>query len=721
MRKEEALSILAGYAIALGAAAGLGPQSSTGKVIVEVFHRGEPVEEALVVAAGQAHETDASGRAAFDAAAGEIPLEIVKEGFVPASAEVAVIAGREARVLVSLEALPVVEEEVTVVATTRSTRGIDDQPARVEVLAREEIEEKMLMTPGDIVMMLNETGGLRVAATSPSLGAASVRIQGMRGRYTRYLSEGLPLYGEQAAGLALLQIPPMDLGRVEVIKGVASALYGGRAMGGVVNLLTRRPGSSAERELLVNATSRGGADAVLWMSGPLERPSWSYSLLASGHGQARADVDEDGWADLAGYARGVARPRIFWEDGEGRSFFATAGLTFEDRNGGTLPDAVLPPTGAPYEESLETRRADAGASGQALLGGGRFVLTARAAYSSARHRHLYGDTLERDRHETAFGEVALRGASGRHSWVVGGAIEREAYRPSDVPRFRYTFHTPGAFAQDEVSLARWLSLSLSGRIDRHSEYGTFFSPRAAVLVRSGPWTSRLSIGRGFFGPTPLTEETEAAGLARLEVEEPLAAERGRGLSLDLGFEHGPWSYLVTFFDSRIEGSLFVERTAEYRLRNLSDGTTNRGAEILATFRREPFALTTTYAYVRSREGDEGMTEDVSLTPRHSAGVVAMIENESARLGAELYFTGRQRVEANPYRETTEPYAVVGILGEIRLGRFRLFVNGENLTGVRQTRWDPILRTERGVDGRWTVDAWAPLEGRVVNGGVRFAF
>jgi len=65
------------------------------------------------------------------------------------------------------------------------------------------------MTPGDIVMMLNEMGGMRVQATSPSLGAASVRIQGMRGRYTRVLSDGLKLFGE-VGGLGLLQIPPMD-------------------------------------------------------------------------------------------------------------------------------------------------------------------------------------------------------------------------------------------------------------------------------------------------------------------------------------------------------------------------------------------------------------------------------------------------------------------------------------------------------------------------------
>ena len=98
-------------------------------------------------------------------------------------------------------------------SATRTDKRIEDQPMRVEVLGAEEIEEKQLMTPGDIVMMLNEMGGLRVQATSPSLGAASVRVQGMRGRYTRFLSDGLPLFGADVGGLGLLQIPPTDLDR----------------------------------------------------------------------------------------------------------------------------------------------------------------------------------------------------------------------------------------------------------------------------------------------------------------------------------------------------------------------------------------------------------------------------------------------------------------------------------------------------------------------------
>jgi iron complex outermembrane receptor protein len=92
-----------------------------------------------------------------------------------------------------------------------------------------------------------------------------------------------------------------------------------------------------------------------------------------------------------------------------------------------------------------------------------------------------------------------------------------------------------------------------------------------------------------------------------------------------------------------------------------------------------------------------------------------------RLGVEWYFTGRQALEENPYSTVSESYAILGLLAERQFGRTRLFVNAENLTGIRQTRWDPLLRPSRAVDGRWTVDAWAPLEGRNINGGIRVTF
>jgi outer membrane receptor for ferrienterochelin and colicins len=694
-------------------------QSQPATLRIEVRAAESAVENAEVLVAGVVHHTDSSGTVDIPVPAGETELTVVKTGFVSRTVKVMVAAGAQQPVIVQLQPEPTLEESVTVVATTRTNKRIEDQPMRVEVLGREEIEEKMLMTPGDIVMMLNEMGGMRVQATSPSLGAASVRIQGMRGRYTRVLSDGLPLFGE-VGGLGLLQIPPMDLGQVEVVKGVASALYGAGAMGGVINLLSRRPGSEPEREFLLNRSTRGATDAVAFLSGPLTG-GWSASLLGGGHWQNRVDVNDDSWADLPGYGRAVIRPRVFWDGGGGRTFFATAGVTYEDRDGGTAEAEVLPATGSPYAEALETRRYDAGVLGQFLLQN-RFVVTTRAAVVRQSHDHRFGEVFERDHHDTAFGEVAVRGTTGRHTWVAGLAVERDAYTPRDVPGFEYTFWAPGGFVAYDVMLASAVSLSASGRMDVHSEYGTFVSPRISVLARAGRWTSRLSVGSGFFAPTPLTEETEAAGLTRLEVLGPLEAERGLGASFDLTRTDGPFSYTATVFASRITHPVHVDRSAAYLLRNLPDPTTNVGVELLGTFRREPFAITGTYTYVRARETVDASGRDVPQTPGHSAGIVGMWEAEDVgRVGVEWYYTGRQALEDNPYRTISKPYVVVGLLAERHLGRIRLFVNGENLTGVRQTRWDSLLRPIRAADGRWTVDAWAPLEGRAINGGVRLSF
>jgi len=668
---------------------------------------------------GKVHRTNEGGTVNVTVQPGTIRIAVKAQGFAPAETVVEVRTGEQRTIVLELLPQPTMEEEITV-AATRTNKRIDDVPMRVEVLEREEIEEKMLMTPGDIVMMLNEMGGMRVQATSPSLGAASVRIQGMRGRYTRFLSDGLPLFGEQVGSLGLLQIPPVDLGQVEVIKGVASALYGAGAMGGVVNLISRRPGKGREREILVNRSSRGATDAVFWYSAPLSE-RWGLTFLGSANSQQRTDVNDDGWADLPGYLRGVIRPRLFWDAGDGRTFFATAGTTVENRSGGTMTGRVLAAPGTPYSEALDTRRVDGGVSGQMLLGG-KYVFTARAAAAQQRHRHQFGEAVERDRHDTAFSEVALRGTAPRQTWVAGAAVEYDGYRNRVLPRFDHDFTIPGVFVQDDVDVKRWLSLTASGRVDHHSVFGTFLSPRVGALLRGGGWTSRLSLGTGFFGPSVLTEETEAAGLGRVSVPRPLTAERGRSASIDVSRTVGPGNYSMTVFRSRVAHPIEVDRSLGLVLTNAVQSATNTGVDLVATLRRAPFALTATYTYVRSREPESGFLVDAALMPRHSAGIVGMWERDgTGRVGVEWYYTGTQRLEENPFREGSEPYLIVGALAERQFGRLRVFVNGENLSGVKQTRFDPLIRPARAPDGRWTVDAWAPLEGRNVNGGIRLHF
>ncbi|MEX2178770.1 MAG: TonB-dependent receptor [Gemmatimonadaceae bacterium] len=610
-----------------------------------------------------------------------------------------------------------------VVTSTRSERRIEDEPLRVEVLTREEIEEKLLMTPGDITMMLNESSGLRVRTTSPSLGGASVGIQGLRGRYTQILSDGLPLYGGQTGGLGLLQIPPMDLGAVEIIKGVASALHGGSALGGVINLISRRPGYTPVRELLVNQTTLGGTDLVGFASGrPGGGPRWGYTTLAGGHRQAQVDRDRDGWTDLPGYERVVARPRAFYVHPRGHSAMLTVGATAERREGGSMPGRTAP-DGSAHPERLSTRRFDAGGVARRLTGNS--ILSVRGSAASQAHSHTFGSVRERDAHLTWFGEAALTSTRGGGIWVVGTALQQERYRTTDVASFDYTFTTPGAFAQGTVDIGR-LSVTASARADRHSEYGTQFAPRLSALVRlPAEWSLRGSAGSGYFAPTPFTEETEVTGLTPLDPLDGLRAERARNASLDLGGTVGSLEINGTVFASVVFDPVDIRPATaggdRILLVNLPGATRAGGGELLARWNPEPFHVTATYTHVRSTgiDPESLLRRPTPLTPRHQAGVVGAWEDEGrARVGVEVYYTGRQSLRDNPYRSVSAPYVHVGVLLERRIGVARVFVNTENLLGYRQTASERLVLPSRGSGGRWTTDVWGPIEGRTANIGVR---
>ncbi len=609
-----------------------------------------------------------------------------------------------------------------IVRSTRSGRRVEDEPLKVEVLAGEEVEEKLLMTPGDITMMLNETSGLRVQTTSPGLGGANVRIQGLRGRYSQILVDGLPLHGAQTGGLGLLQIPPMDLGGVEVIKGVSSALYGGSALGGVINLVSREPHGERVREFLVNGTSLGGVDAVSFGADDIN-DAWGYTLLAGAHGQSRADRDGDGWADLAQYERGLIRPRLFWRSPAGHTAMFTVGGALERRTGGTMPGDTVP-DGTRFRERLRTTRLDAGAVAR-IVRGSR-VISLRGSASSQGHAHEFGPVREDDAHVTWAGEASIAGPGLDGYWVLGAALQQERYRADDVSGFGYVFTTPGFFAQHTLDLGATVALSASARVDAHSAYGAQWSPRLSALWRVAQgWSLRASAGGGYFAPTPFTEEVEVVGLTPLDPLDGLKAERARSGSLDLAGMLGAIELNASVFASEIDHAIGIREVAgmpgRVELVNADVPTRTQGAEMMLRARPGALHLSASSTWLRATELDvaTAMRRDVPLTPRHTIGFVGAYEVEDAgRIGLEVYRTGRQSLSDDPFRTESVPYVHIGVLIERHIGRARIFLNAENLLDYRQTKDASLVRPTRGAGGRWTTDVWGPLDGRVFNLGLR---
>jgi iron complex outermembrane receptor protein len=705
-------------ALLLSVSLQLGPAA----IVCTVTAGGAPAAGADIVVAGKTYMTDARGQVRIEVNPGVLELTILKAGFTPLTTTITVAAGRQQAVAIELEKPPAIEETVTVSAT-RSTTRLQDQPLRVEVVDQEEIDEKAMMTPGSVAMLVNETTGLRVQTTAPSLGAANVRIQGLRGRYSQLLADGLPLYGAQGDSLSLLQVPPLDLSQVEIIKGVASALYGASALGGVVNLVSRQP-VETESRLLVNATSQSGRDVAAYHA-QAAAGAWGWTLLGSYNGQTRRDLDGDGWSDLPTFNRGVIRPRVFFDNHQGSTVLTTLGVIVENREGGTLPLRTAP-DGRPFREAIDTRHVDGGFVGRWLVTGNR-VLSVRGSVLDQQQRRQWGDVSEHGTRAVWFAETSLQGVSGRQTWVIGSAFQQDRFTLEQLPQFDYRFSAPAVFAQNEVSFGPKFTLGVSARADVHSAYGTLFTPRLSVLSRPWPgWTVRVAAGTGAFAPTPFIEETEETGLSRVLPLRGLRAERARGTSVDVTRVLGPLEVTGTVFASIVNDPVQqqVADVSHVRLVNVSAPTRTAGTELLLRYRAGELTAWVTHGWTHSTEidPDRGDRREVPLTPRQTASFTVMWEFEGrGRLGFEGYYTGRQTLDENPYRSTGRPYVLLGALVERKFGRLGLFLNSENLLNARQTLDDPLVLPARRADGRWTVDAWAPLDGRVINGGIRMTF
>jgi outer membrane receptor for ferrienterochelin and colicins len=612
------------------------------------------------------------------------------------------------------------------VSASRLGRIVIESATRTEMINGEEIQEKALMRPGNISMLVAETGGVRVQTTSPALGSSNIRLQGMYGRYTQLLSDGLPLYGGQTASIGLMQILPTDLANVEIIKGSASSLYGGSALGGVINLISRTPTDNYEGEVLINATSKNGQDMTSYFASPLTN-ALSASVTAGIHHQEKQDLDDDGWIDMAGYERASVRPRFYWQDDNGANLYVTIGAMTEQRDGGTLGESIVP-DGNEFSQTQDTLRIDIGFIYDQPL---REVLNLniRGSAMNQDHEHQFGAVQEDDSHESTLIESSLSGYSDKTAWLVGVALQSEKFESDTFAQFDYSYQVPGLFSQLDYEVSDDISMSFSARTDWHSEYGTQVSPRVSLLYSPENWTIRGAYGQGFFAPSPFIEDIDEAGLSRLAPLENLEEERASTASIDISYVLGSVETSLTLFASDIENVTELDvingvSDKRVRLVNAAGETEISGAELLLRYRWRDIKFTGSYLYTDATKENNSNVNRVALalTPQHSAGLVVMWEEHGSHLlGFEAYYTGTQQLENNPYRDRSQPYWHLGLLGQITIGQVSFFVNAENLLNVRQTKEDSLVLPEQAPSGRWTTDIWSRNDGFTVNAGLRFKF
>ena len=610
------------------------------------------------------------------------------------------------------------ELDETVVTATRSGRTTSDTPTRVETIGGEEIEEKINMDPSGITMVLNESPGIVVQQTSAVSASSSFRIQGLDGRYTQLLRDGFPLYGGLSGGLSLLQIPPLDLAQVEVVKGPASTLYGGGAIAGLVNLVSKRPREAPERLLLVNGTTAGGLDLAGYASQRTARRG--YTVLASGHLQRAFDAEDDAYTNLPATQRLTLSPTLY---GYGAGTL-TAGLsgTVEAREGGAL--AAVRGDGTGYTERNTSGRLTAFGGYDRLLGGAaRLVLRTSG---SLFHRAVETPGFRfAGRQLQTYTEASVDLRRGEHTLVVGldARTDRFDQRAGEVDPLDYAHASAGAFAQDTWDVGRLLALETGLRVEGHTVHGAFVLPRASLLVRpGGRFTARIGGGLGYKAPTPFLEEAERLAYRGVRpVADTTAAERSVGGTLDVGYRGtvGPVSLAIhqAVYATWLRRSLLPVETRAGRalgFRTADGPVQTAGAETTARLSYAEVSLFLGYVFLDARRTEGGVTTAVPLTAPHRTYSVLVWEQEGrGRIGVEAYYTSPQRLSDG---RRTPGYLLGGLMAEQRFGPVRVFANLENVLDARQSRTAPLVTGP--ADAPAFAEVWGPTDGFIANAGLK---
>lgn len=619
------------------------------------------------------------------------------------------------------------EEEEVVIQSTRSTRTIKDIPTRVEFVAGEELDEKANMKPGDIRMVLNESTGITTQQTSATSANSSIRIQGLDGRYTQILKDGFPLYAGFSGGLGLLQTPPLDLKQFEVIKGSSSTLYGGGAIAGLVNLISKTPTEQKEVKFHVDVTSAGGVNTSGFYG--KRNKTTGVTLFASRNSNSAYDPSDVGLTAIPKFERYTVNPKFFFYINEKTDLQVGFNLTNEVRTGGDIA-FIKGKKANGYSEKNNTDRFSTQFSFERRFENDRSIKFKNSLGIFQRTIKAGSYYLFAADQISSFSEFTYSDHGERSEWTAGMNFLTDNFKEDKATSAtvlrNYHQNTAGLFVQNNFKPSDKFSLETGLRGDYVIDYGFAFLPRLSMLLKISPkLSSRIGGGMGYKTPTIFTEDAERLlykDVAPIDPDQN-KLERSYGVNADINyktkFADNKISFSINhlFFYTRIHDPLILKQPFGSPIaffENVSGHFDSRGMETNVKLGYSDFKLFLGYTLTKAYLHEGNVETENFLTPRHRLNTVLLYEvEEKWKLGLEAYYFSRQSLSDGM---TGKSYWINGFMAEKLWEKFSLYINFENFNDTRQTRFDTIYTGT--IDNPQFRDIYAPLDGFVVNGGIK---
>ena len=606
-----------------------------------------------------------------------------------------------------------------VIQTTRTNSRIEEIPIRVEVIGGEELNEKGSMKPANLSMLLSEATGIQPQQTSAVNGNVSIRLQGLDGKYTQILKDGFPLYSGFAQGLSIMQIPPLDLKQVEIIKGSASSLYGSDAIGGVINLISKKPQAKPELTFLLNQTSLQATDIHGYYAQRFKKVG--ISLLSSNSFQAAKDVNNDGFSDLPKTRTFSFNPKLYYyfNDKTTLSFGINANTDY--RNGGDMKvlDDKADNTHKYFEENKSKRIASQLLFEKNWDKNQTFTFKNSVSYFD---RAINENTTSfSGKQINSYTEAAYRIKFDKHEIVSGLNFVTETFTEDTTKSHLnrgYSYSTIGAFLQDDWKPTEKFSIQSGLRFDYQNIYGVFVLPRLNAMYKfTKQFYVRAGGGLGYKIPSVFSTATEQVGINNvLPLSANVKAEKSIGANLDFNYRlkinnESSLTFNQTFFVTQINQPLVLDTT---KYINATKPILTKGFESSIRYRCDELKIFLGYTYVDAQRQYYPAQTYLPLTPQHKVVLTAVYEKEENwMVGFEAFYTSTMFRDDDT---KTKDYIIIGLIAQKHFKHFSIIANCENIFDARQTRFENIVIPP--TDNPTFRQVYAPLDGRVFNVAVR---
>ena len=606
-----------------------------------------------------------------------------------------------------------------IVNSTRTNSRIKDIPVRVEVLGEETLNEEGNMRPSNIAMLLAEATGIQSQQTSSVNGNISIRLQGLDGKYTQILKDGFPLYGGFAQGLSIMQIPPLDFKQIEIIKGSSAALYGGDAIAGIINLITKQPVEKKELTILLNKTSLGGEDINAFFAKKWKK--FGLSFLTANNFQSAKDISKNGFSEMPATTTFTLAPVLHYYVNATTKIRLGVNVSFDKRKGG---DMVVLNNGADnlhtyFEENISNRIATQFQFDKQL--NKVSSLTFKNSIAFFNRSINTSNSLFSGKQTSIFSELVYKHSYTKHQVVAGISLVSDQFKEDTLKshlKRNYHYQTIGLFAQDDWKIANKVTVETGMRIDFQNQFNLFVLPRLAILYKINEnFYLRAGAGIGYKLPTIFSTASEEAGINTITpLNNNILPEKSVGENLDINYKtiiNGEIMATInqSFFITQINNPLILEGQ---NFVNKQSPIVTRGFETSICLKMENFQLFTGYTFVDAQRRYIASQNTVPLTPMHKIVSTLSYEKEDDfTIGTEIFYTSSM---FRDFDARSKAYTVVGLMIQKHFKYFSLILNCENIFDLRQTGFENIVNPP--FSNPTFKQIYAPLDGRIFNVAVR---